>query len=82
MKNPLKYSDYKKQQGLYLQREYGKYYEIEKDEEIFCMRMYAQYLYIIGFDNSNVLHYITIQQKKNDLIAKDIVGLIDDLFND
>lgn len=77
MEKPLKYSDYKIQQGLYLQIEHRKYYEIEKNEEIFCMRMYAQYLSIIGFDNSKIFEYIPMIKKPN--VYSD--GSPDDPFN-
>lgn len=92
MKKPLKYSEYKIQNGLYLQIEYRKYYEIENDEQIFCMKMYAQYLSIIGYDNSKIFEYIPMIKKTNYYcegspdnpfnkdVANNIVELMDNIF--
>lgn len=56
--NILKYTDYKKQQALWLQREDEKRTNRGTNTEQFCIQCYKSYLHLIGFDNTKVFSNI------------------------
>jgi hypothetical protein len=56
--NVLKYTEYKKQQALWLQRENEKRTNRGTNTEQFCIQCYCRYLHLIGFKNQNVFKKI------------------------
>jgi hypothetical protein len=56
--NILKYTDYKKQQALWLQREDEKRTNWGTNTEQFCIQCYSSYLRLIGYNNDAVFSKI------------------------
>jgi len=57
MKNKLlKYTDYKIQQALWLQRENAKRTNLGTNLEQFCIQSYRCYLYLTGYNDENVFN--------------------------
>lgn len=54
MKKPLKYSEYKLKQGLWIQRDYEDRFVRAENLEQFCIKSYLEYLEIIGVYNENI----------------------------
>jgi hypothetical protein len=52
-KSILKYTDYKKEQSLWLQRENLKRTDRGTNTEQFCIECYCSYLKLIGYENKN-----------------------------
>lgn len=90
----LKYTDYKKQQALWLQVENGKRTNAGTNTEQFCINCYLSYLKLIGFKNEKIYNKIIsyrekigtfflddLDKKKYDKkIAENINRLMDDLI--
>lgn len=65
--NPLKYSEYKIEQGLWLQQKYSENKSpLRKDPDVYSLQYYSDYLRVVGVENIKI--YNTLNKYLNDLV--------------